>query len=315
MWRKRVFLVSAVILYFGVVFAYAEERVVIAITTPAVDYLTVAVAKERGFFAQEGLKTEIVQMRSATTIVALANHEVDYTLAVGSAVRAIVKGVPLRVVAGFLDKPMFALVARPDLSSVESLRGKTLGISSFGALVDVIGRKILEHHRIDEKEVKFVALGDDLARLAALRAGLVDAVILAPPADSLAQQVGFRVVLNTRDLFSFLFVGLATHVETLTKKPDQVRKVIRAMLHANRYIRDNRIGAIEVIRKFTGADEKNSIIAYDLMRFAFNPNGSLRGLSPLIDQVKKELALNQDIPYTAIADDTALNDLQKEFRD
>jgi hypothetical protein len=73
---------------------------------------------------------------SSRHLQALIAGDLGYTTALGSTMRCGIRGLPLRVVMTIADEPLFALIARPGINSVDELRGKLLGILSFGASSD-----------------------------------------------------------------------------------------------------------------------------------------------------------------------------------
>ena len=83
---------------------------------------------------------DFVIMKPQVALQALIAGDVGYTTALGSTIRSAIRGLPLRVVMTITDKPLFALIARPGINSVEELRGKLIGISSFGASSDTLAR-------------------------------------------------------------------------------------------------------------------------------------------------------------------------------
>ena len=134
-------------------------------------------------------------MRPPVSITALASGDIDYTTVFGSVVRAAVRGLPVRVVASFIDGSTHALIARPEFKSVKDLRGKTLAIGSHGASDDIAARMMIKHYGVDpDKQMKIVALGSDRARFAALKEGIVDVAVIAPPADSEGRKAGFNIL-------------------------------------------------------------------------------------------------------------------------
>ncbi|MBI4489292.1 MAG: ABC transporter substrate-binding protein, partial [Deltaproteobacteria bacterium] len=224
----------------------AQDKIRISISSFDVAFITGGVAFKRGFFKEERLDAEIIRMNANVSIMALANGDIDYTLIFGSVVRAAVRGFPLRVVASSMDSSMQALIARPEFKSVKDLKGRTLGVSSFGATADVVARMMIKYYGIDpEKEMKIIALGSDRARFAALKQGVVDVAVISPPADSEGKRLGFNVLARTYELFSFPYIGLGANVKKIKERPDEVKRAIRALIKANHYIRQNRDGAIQ----------------------------------------------------------------------
>ena len=136
--------------------------------------------------------------------------------------------------------------------SVKELKGKTIGVGSYGSTPDIIARMVVKHYGVDpETEIKMIALGSDSARLTALKEGVVDAIIVAPPVDFEGKKMGFNILSRAGDILRFPYNGLGTSVEKITERPDGVKRVIRAIVRANGFIRRNREGAIQVLVNWT----------------------------------------------------------------
>ncbi len=135
----------------------AEETVKIAY--PATTYTTmpVVVALGEGFFNQENLNLQLIQIRPNISITAVLAGEVDFTTTQGSIVRAAARGAPIKSVAVIADRPVYFLVARPGLTSVESLKAKDkkiIGVNSLGGSVHMITKEVLARHGINpDKDV------------------------------------------------------------------------------------------------------------------------------------------------------------------
>jgi NitT/TauT family transport system substrate-binding protein len=221
------FLVTLTILWMHGHCTEAADKIRISVTNPNMSFLPSGVALKKGFFKDEGLDVEIIRMNVPNIITALVTGDIGYTLIFGSVVRGALRGMPMRALASLLDGSTHALVARPDYKSGKELRGKTVGIGNFGGTDEVAGRMMLKSFGLDtEKDVKFIALGPDRARLAALKEGLVDVAVIAPPGDALGKQMGFNVLLRAYEVFSFPFIGIGANLKTIKDKPDEVRKVV-----------------------------------------------------------------------------------------
>ena len=79
---------------------------------------------------------------------------------------------------------------------------------------------------------------------------MVDAAILAPPLDSEAKKKGFNILAWAEDILTFPETGLVAGVKKIQAKPDEIKRVIRAGIKANRYIRGNRDGTIQFIMEW-----------------------------------------------------------------
>src|SRR6266481_1159068 len=80
------------------------------------------VAKERGFFREEGLDVELIVMQAIQTIQATMGNSTQFASATGSAVSAAVSGADIRVILAVTDQPSFDLIVQPSITSVQQLR-------------------------------------------------------------------------------------------------------------------------------------------------------------------------------------------------
>ena len=161
--------------------ADAADKVRISISNLSGQFMTFPLALKRGFLKEEGIEAEIIRITGGAATAAMSSGDLDYGtgMSVGG---AITGALPVKVVACFVPAPVFALVARPEIKSVQELKDKTVGISTFSGLSIFGARVIAKHYGLDpDKDLKFVAIGAVEGRFIRLTQGLVDAAILAPP--------------------------------------------------------------------------------------------------------------------------------------
>jgi NitT/TauT family transport system substrate-binding protein len=213
----------AVVLATGAVVsnAHSIDRVRIGVSNYNLSNLTVGVAQTRDFFKQEGIDVEIIRMNPNVATMALVSGDVGYTTLIGSVIGANLKGAKLKMIACSQDRTPLALVGKPEFKSVKDLKGRTIGVGSYGSTPDIVARMIVKHFGLDpDTEVKVLALGSDGARLAALKEGVVDVIIVAPPVDFEGQKMGFNILSRAGDVFRFPYNGLGTSVRKINENPD-----------------------------------------------------------------------------------------------
>ena len=206
------------------------------------------VAKERGFFREEGLDVELIVMQAIQTIQATLGNTTQFGSATGSAVSAAVSGANIRVILAVTDQPSFDLLTQPNITSVQQLRGKKIGTGGVGSLAEILARRILAAHKVPLEEVAILATGPSHVTYAALKAKVIDAAPLQMPLTFTAQDEGFRKLLSAADVYRSVQGGLATTTTMLTEQPELVTKVVRAMLRAIRLIKSDRKYAIEFLK-------------------------------------------------------------------
>jgi NitT/TauT family transport system substrate-binding protein len=294
----------------------AAEKVRLSISALDVSFLTAGIASKRGFFKDEGLDVEVIRMNANVSIPALSTGDIDYTMVFASVIRGALRGLPMKVVANFMDSSTHMLIARPEYKSVKELKGKTLGVSTFGATADVAARMMIKHSGVDpEREIKVIALGPDRARFAALKEGIVDVIVISPPADSEAKKLGFNVLARTYELFTFPFTGIGATTKKLREKPDEVKRMIKAGIRANRYVRQHRDGAIQVLMDWGKTDRESAANTYDSTWRIFSEDGGMteNGLKVVIDQAKQSMNIDRPVAISEVAEFSLVREAQKEL--
>jgi NitT/TauT family transport system substrate-binding protein len=206
------------------------------------------IARDRGFFKEEGLDTEFVFMKAIQTVQAMLAGGVDFGTATGTAISAAVNGADVRVVFALTDKPSFDMIALPGITSVQQMRGKKLGISAPGSLTEILARQIFLVNKIPLDQVTMLPLGTSDVTYIALKAGTIDATMLQVPQNFIAQDEGYRKIAAGADVYRAVQGGLTTTKKIITERPEVVTRVIRATQKALRLIRNDKNLAIEFIK-------------------------------------------------------------------
>ena len=237
------------------------------------------VARERGFFREEGLEVELIVMQAIQTIQATLGKSTQFASATGSAVSAAVRGADIKVILAVTDRPSFDLIAQPNITSVQQLRGKKIGTGGVGSLAEILARRILIANNVRPEDVAILATGPSHVTYLSLKAKVIDAAPLQMPLTFTAQDEGFRKLVAAGDVYQTVQGGLATTTAMLTEQPELVTKVVRAMLRAARLIKSDRKYGIEFLKGpwlDIGKDpEKIAARTYDIAAPALLENGTV----------------------------------------
>ena len=206
------------------------------------------IARDRGFFREEGLEPEFIFMKAIQTVQAMLAGGVDFGTATGTAISAAVNGADVRVVFALSDKPSFDLISAPAITSVAQLRGKKIGISAPGSLTEIIARQIFIANKIPLDQVTMLPLGTSDITWIALKAGTIDATMLQIPQNFIAVDEGYRKIAAGADVYRAVQGGLTTTKSVINDKPELVTKVIRATQKALRLFRADKKYATDFIR-------------------------------------------------------------------
>ncbi len=238
---RALFAGLALLFAFGADTIHAAERVSIATPSRGLFEFPVVVAMRKGFYRDEGIEVDKVQMQPALGVKALLSGDVDYLLAWGSALRAAVTGVPIKNIVGIAGRPLHVLIARPGISSPKDLKNRVIGVDSVAGTVDYLSRVAVRHFGMEpDKDVKIIVTGESPTRLVALRTGAIDATPIDVAFAVKAEDEGFRRLVYLGDLIELPLSGMAVTDEKLKTNREQVRRVVRATVRGTRYFKQNR---------------------------------------------------------------------------
>jgi len=314
MFKRVVALVSLFLAGYAV--ADAADKVRMGFPDLAAQFLPLPLAEKRDFLKEQGLQGEFIRIRPAISSAALVSGEIDYDTVLGNGIGAAIRGLPVKVVACFLPATPIALISRPEFKSVQDLKGKNIGLNTFGGTLESLSRLIAKHFGLDpDKDLKFLATGTVESRFAAMQQGLTAATLGSPPVDFLGKKLGFVVLARANELFNFPASGLVASVRAIKEKPDQIKRVIKAGIKASRYIRQNREGTLPVMREWLKIDKDIASVTYDSVWKAFTEDGSLpeNGLRLAIEEAKRVGKVDRDISFSEVADLSILREAQKEL--
>jgi ABC-type nitrate/sulfonate/bicarbonate transport system substrate-binding protein len=283
----------------------AAENVKIGIPSLTVTMMPVAVAKEQGFFQNEGLNVDMVLMPAALNIKVLLSGDIQYATTITAGVVANVRGVNTRVVMCFVDRPLLDLVGNPEIGSIRDLKGKLVGISSRGGLHDVTMRRIFAQSGMDPSQATFITVGEQGAMLAGVKTGRISAGLLNPPHNFLAYREGLKNLGFAGDFFRAPSTGMVTMRETLERSPEQVRRLTRALTRARIFARENKTATVAILKRFVRLQNDDLVSKiYDYHRKAETPDGrvDLALATDTVRDVRQTEGITKEIPVNQVFD-------------
>jgi NitT/TauT family transport system substrate-binding protein len=235
----------------------AQDRISLGITTKTGSTgLPFVIAEEKGFFKSEGLNAVSVVMQNQVVVNGVVARQVDYGGTFSNFVGAALSGLPVRIVMVVMEGSDHYLVTSPTVKRVEDLKGKKFGISSFGGTPHSEAIMILRKFGMNpEKDVTFLQIGGSSSRYAALDSGSIDAAMLVPPFNKLANKRGFNEILSFNEIMNIPLGGLTVHTQRIKEKPDEIVKMIKAMLKGVDYIRANQAEMLSIMASKWGIKE------------------------------------------------------------
>lgn len=297
--------------------ASAAERVMMATPSRGLFEFPVVVAMRKGYYKDEGLEVRKIQIQPAIGVKALVAGDVDYLLAWGSALRAAVTGVPIKVVAAMASRPLHILIARPEIRSAKDLKGRTVGVDSFAGTVDYLSRVAARHFGLDpDKDLKIIVTGESPMRLAAIRAGSIDATAIDVAFAAKAEEEGLRRLLNLAEITDLPLSGIGVTDRKLQTEREQVKKVIRATLKGTRFMKQNRAETLQMMTDYLGIKPSQAASAYDASMGSFADDGfvSDKGLLLDIQLAKERIKMTKEVPLSQVVDWSLLKEIREGRR-
>jgi ABC-type nitrate/sulfonate/bicarbonate transport system substrate-binding protein len=256
--RKRILLIftCAQILAAGAGFVNAQTLKTIRFmtTTLGASILPYVAADRLGFYREEGIRVEIIRATTSTSIQAVLGGSADY-LKHGSAIGAILGGVPLKVIAVDTDRSPQYIVAKPEIGSLKELIGRTMGIDDIAGAANWVVRETLLKNGIPIDKINWRRIGSPELRLQALVAGVVDAVPLNFGLAGKARENRFRAIAYTGDFATDIQLLAAVPAERIDKSPAEIHKFIKPTLKARLFQFSNPDEAYKLFSELEGISD------------------------------------------------------------
>ena len=256
-------LISLALAAFGPPSASGQDTVRIGLSVRNVVLMPFYFAQDKGFFEKEGLKAEIIQIRSNLQVAGVVAGELDFMSGVGTAIDAIRKGLPLKVVAVLYKAPLFSLVTGTSINRLRELEGKKVGVSRIGSESHNAAVWMLTQNGVDVKKITFIQTGSTTVSMIGLQQSSLEASVLSPPFTGEMVLQGFKVLAKTSDVVEAPFNGLATSRDRLRSRPERIRGTLKAMLDSFRRIKQDRRGTIEYIQQSFKVNSKIAENSYN----------------------------------------------------
>jgi ABC-type nitrate/sulfonate/bicarbonate transport system substrate-binding protein len=280
--------------------------------------LPLLAAKDWGLFTANGLEMEIILMASSIVPAALMQGDIDYQAGVGPAsVNATLSGVPTRAIWFSSDRISYWLMARPQFKTLESLKGKKVGITGLGGTIHVAMSMAFEKMGANSKDHVLLSIpGAQIQLLHSLESGYIDAAMLSPPVTFAAQKIGFNKILDVGAMVEMPGGGLTALAKTIQERPGETRQVIRALQLAKDEIRKSKMKTVDLIVRVLKMDKEAAAETYDQFLTTLSLTGipSRMGMEILVKAIQSQGRFTgRNVSFADIADDRPATEVAREL--
>jgi NitT/TauT family transport system substrate-binding protein len=289
-----VLMLSAALATISLPLAAQEKKLVIGYTARDLNNFPLFAAQAKGFFKDAGKEVELVQIRSNIGLSGVLGGSVDYYTSFSSAVTlAAQQGSPILGIFSMIERPSLYMIARPEIRTMQDLKGKIIGMGSIGGITVAITRRMLAHYGVGPNEFTIVSAGDLPVRMAAVKSGAIHATLAGHPAPVQAKEMGLNVLASAADTVDFPLAGLSTSAAKLKNQRREVVSIVTALLRGLLFVRNQRDDAIHLIQSLFKMDRDLAEAGYDGTLKAYSKDGStsVKGIESVL-----EVARQQGVP-------------------
>jgi NitT/TauT family transport system substrate-binding protein len=294
------------------------EKINVGYSAQAGAYAPIWITRDAGLFNKNGLDANLIFIPGGpTAAAAMVAGEVQAVAMAGPAVvSSNLAGSDLVMIAGIVNTFAFQLVTVKDIRSPGQLKGKRLGVNRFGAAPDVAARYALKHLGVDARDMTILQLGEQSTRLAAMKAGQLEAAILLPPITTMAQQDGMNVLLDMSDLGAeFQITGLASSRSFVTQKKSSALKLMRALVEGIHYYKTRKKESMAIIAKYMRTADMEAVRAtYEYFADRIvpkKPYPSIKGVKALLELAAKDKPEAANVPPERFVNLSLLKELDE----
>ena len=248
--------------------AAAADRVRIGYSSISGAYTPIWVAHDAGYFAKEGLQDDIILIPSGTQLAQVTvAGEIDIgSLNGSSAIAAALSGADLKIIGNSGNKMVFSLYVRPEIKTVEAMKGKNIGITRFGSAPDISVRYALRKFNINpDKDLTLIQLGFMATVAAGLQGGSIEGGVVSPPTQFAIEKAGFKELISITDMdYAFPNPALVAVGSIIRSKPDVINRFMRAYTRGIHRARTDREFTYKSLAKYTKITDQSVLQkAYD----------------------------------------------------
>lgn len=242
--------------------ASGQERVRLAYSAISGAMLTPWVALESGLFKKNGLDVELIYIAGGSaTAAALVGGDIQVMLANGDVVvRGRLQGSDMVSFADTTSTFVFSLMARPEISTAEDLKGKRLGVSRFGTATHAALLAALDHFRVPASEVTILQMGGIPQIMAGLEKRAIAAGVLSPPINIKAKKMGMKELLDIGTLkLPYQQSTFVARQEWIKKNPEAMRGLTSSIVEGIHKIKTDKPFAQKILAKYTKIEDPEII--------------------------------------------------------
>ena len=297
------------LLFFGAAGHAAElKKITLGYSTVGPASTGLWMAKEIGAFEKYGIDADLIFISSGPVVVqALIGGDLQAGLAATNAViAAVLGGAPLVSVMSLVNRPYYRLWVQPEITRLEELRGKTLGVSRFGSVTDNLTRILLRKKGLDGA-VNVRQMGGTTEMAAAFQRRQIAGAVTS----NLRVDAPMRMLVDLDEMdIQYSNVVIAVSRDFHRRSPETLEGIVRAYTEGVAAAHYQKEKTLKVIAKYTRLKDPKMMEEFykDADKFLDRvPRVEPEAIAPIVEFMGKK-----PIPLEAIADNSVIDRLVRE---
>ena len=270
--------------------AAALERLRVGYPSPSANFYPLFATKEANLFEKYGFEPEMIYIQGVQLIAVHVAGQLDFSSVSGLVfLQASVEGSDLILLASSNDSQPMKLMVHSGISGPKDLKGKTVAVTRFGSLTDLLLRPVLKNWGLEpQKDVKLLQIGRLPDMVVAIAQKKVDGGVISFPNSLQAEKMGVKTLLDFAD--SGLDIPSTTVVASrkyATAHREVVLRFLKAYVEGTRRLLTDKELGIRALRKYGGVNDRELLTTtYDLFTTRYTKK------VPKINPKAVETALN-----------------------
>ncbi len=201
------------------------KQIYVGVSSVSMGNIIIFVTKEAKLFEKYGLYADPVAMRgSGEASKAMIGGSIQFSpIATPTVINADLSGADLVILGHTLPGVVHAMIVKPEIKKVEDLKGKKIGVTTFGSLTDFLVRYMLRKKGLNpQRDVTLIQIGGDPERIGALKQGAIDAASLSFPGYGIAMKMGFPMLWDSAKEIEYPWIEITTRRSIIQKDRDTV---------------------------------------------------------------------------------------------
>ena len=320
--KARSLIVFAALLLLGVTWTdeAAAQKVRIAMPAKSMTFLNFYVGDKFGAYKAEGFEVSLEVIKTEVGVAGMVAGEIDYTSAIGTAMRAAATGVPMKAAMFTMDRVMVYMYAKPSIKSIEELKAARQSLPPvWWQLRPTPPRR----WRAPMDSIPTAISLSFSPAMPAIRsrhcsAGRPMWRCCPCPSTSKLKRLGFRNLGNAIDYLQTPFAGLGVTEAKIKNNPAQVKRMIRATLKSVEFTRDpaNQEKVVGLLIDEFKLERKAARLALRDIIKAFSKDGTTSedAVKSEIRDIREQAKIKAEMPVSQLVDYKLLEEVLAEIK-